>query len=246
MIAAIAGTFGATAVLREMQRTLKIAENAAQVAAAELIRLILETHNYLRAVREVRSGLYDYCECIKSLRQAANLMQRELADRVGISASMLSLVEAGKREPTISLCVASGRALESQRVSSSRSLLLTMILRRTHRPRKTRAGYGTLGVGGGASVFEAKVVRMIRRDGQLARDPREWLIEDVAAVLGFPSASKLDAALASISDSSYRFFPLEKRNRRRIICYAAFAVDDASARRERARTSCIARFAGRL
>lgn len=50
-------------------------------------------------------------ECIKSLRTAAGLMQLELADRVGISASMLSLVEAGKREPTISLLRAIGRAL---------------------------------------------------------------------------------------------------------------------------------------
>jgi len=39
-------------------------------------------------------------------------MQRELAERVGISASMLSLVEAGNREPTISLLREISRALE--------------------------------------------------------------------------------------------------------------------------------------
>jgi transcriptional regulator with XRE-family HTH domain len=39
-------------------------------------------------------------------------MQRELAKRVGISASMLSLVEADKREPSIGVLRAIGRALE--------------------------------------------------------------------------------------------------------------------------------------
>jgi transcriptional regulator with XRE-family HTH domain len=42
-------------------------------------------------------------ESIKSLRRSAGLLQRELADDVGISAAMLSLVESGKREPTITL-----------------------------------------------------------------------------------------------------------------------------------------------
>lgn len=51
-------------------------------------------------------------EAIRSLRAAAGLMQRELAERVGISASMLSLVEAGKREPTIALLRSVGRALD--------------------------------------------------------------------------------------------------------------------------------------
>jgi len=50
-------------------------------------------------------------ECIKSLRAAAGLQQRELAARVGISKSMLSLVEAGKREPTVSLLRDIGKAL---------------------------------------------------------------------------------------------------------------------------------------
>lgn len=49
-------------------------------------------------------------ECIKSLRGAAGLMQRELAERVGVSASLLSLIEAGKREPTIAFLRDVGRA----------------------------------------------------------------------------------------------------------------------------------------
>src|SRR5438105_3245125 len=40
---------------------------------------------------------------IKQLRKVAGLKQRELADMAEISPSMLSLVEAGRREPTISL-----------------------------------------------------------------------------------------------------------------------------------------------
>ena len=50
-------------------------------------------------------------EAIRSLRLAAGLMQREVAERVGISASMLSLVEADKREPSIGVLRAIGRAL---------------------------------------------------------------------------------------------------------------------------------------
>src|SRR5437868_498588 len=50
-------------------------------------------------------------EAIRSLRLATGLMQREVAERVGISASMLSLVEADKREPSISVLRAIGRAL---------------------------------------------------------------------------------------------------------------------------------------
>jgi XRE family transcriptional regulator, fatty acid utilization regulator len=38
---------------------------------------------------------------IRSLRASAGLNQRELADAVGISGSMLSLIESDKREPTI-------------------------------------------------------------------------------------------------------------------------------------------------
>jgi transcriptional regulator with XRE-family HTH domain len=51
-------------------------------------------------------------EYIRSLRASAGLNQRELAERVGISASMLSLVESGKREPTIRMLRDIGRALQ--------------------------------------------------------------------------------------------------------------------------------------
>lgn len=42
-------------------------------------------------------------EYVRSLRSSAGLTQQELADRVGISASMLSLIESARREPTIRL-----------------------------------------------------------------------------------------------------------------------------------------------
>lgn len=51
-------------------------------------------------------------EYIKSLRVSAGLKQQELADRVGISASMLSLLESSKREPTIKMIKELARALE--------------------------------------------------------------------------------------------------------------------------------------
>jgi transcriptional regulator with XRE-family HTH domain len=51
-------------------------------------------------------------QAIKSLRAAAGIMQRELAERVGISASMLSFVESDKREPSISVLREIGRALD--------------------------------------------------------------------------------------------------------------------------------------
>lgn len=51
-------------------------------------------------------------EYIRSLRTSAGFAQRELADRVGISASMLSLVESGRRDPTIRLLREISRALE--------------------------------------------------------------------------------------------------------------------------------------
>lgn len=50
-------------------------------------------------------------ECIRSFRLEAGLLQREMADRAGISASMLSLIEAGKRTPTIALLQSVSRAL---------------------------------------------------------------------------------------------------------------------------------------
>jgi transcriptional regulator with XRE-family HTH domain len=50
-------------------------------------------------------------ECIKTLRASAGLKQHELAARAGISASLLSLVESGKRDPTIPMLRAISGAL---------------------------------------------------------------------------------------------------------------------------------------
>ena len=49
---------------------------------------------------------------IKSLLSAAGMTQRQLAQSVGISPSMLSHVEAGRREPTIQLLRDIALALE--------------------------------------------------------------------------------------------------------------------------------------
>ncbi|MGH7624804.1 MAG: helix-turn-helix domain-containing protein [Gemmatimonadaceae bacterium] len=51
-------------------------------------------------------------DCIKTLRASAGLKQRELAARARVSASMLSLVESGKREPTIPMLRAIAEALQ--------------------------------------------------------------------------------------------------------------------------------------
>ena len=51
-------------------------------------------------------------ECIKTLRVSAGLKQHELAERADISPSMLSLVESGKRDPTIPMLRAVARALK--------------------------------------------------------------------------------------------------------------------------------------
>lgn len=50
-------------------------------------------------------------QCIRYLRASAGLTQRELATRVGLSAPMMSLVEADKRDPTIRLLRAVAREL---------------------------------------------------------------------------------------------------------------------------------------
>lgn len=42
-------------------------------------------------------------ECIKSLRLSAQLTQKQLADNVGVTHSLISHIEAGRREPTILL-----------------------------------------------------------------------------------------------------------------------------------------------
>jgi transcriptional regulator with XRE-family HTH domain len=48
---------------------------------------------------------------IRTLRAAAGLNQSQFAKRVGISASMLSLIEAGKRDPTLRFLRDVSRAL---------------------------------------------------------------------------------------------------------------------------------------
>jgi transcriptional regulator with XRE-family HTH domain len=50
-------------------------------------------------------------QCIKRLRAAAGLTQRELAARVELSAPMLSLIEADKRDPTVRLLRSVAREL---------------------------------------------------------------------------------------------------------------------------------------
>ena len=52
-----------------------------------------------------------FSQSLKTLREAADLMQRDLAQRMGVSPSLLSLVEAGRREPTMSFIRRAGRAL---------------------------------------------------------------------------------------------------------------------------------------
>ena len=49
---------------------------------------------------------------IKVLRTALGIKQRELARRLGISANYLSMIEAGKREPTLKLLRAIGSTMQ--------------------------------------------------------------------------------------------------------------------------------------
>src|SRR5690349_21576858 len=48
-----------------------------------------------------RGGVMDIGKTIRTLRTAAGLSQKDLAARVGLSASGLSLIESGAREPTV-------------------------------------------------------------------------------------------------------------------------------------------------
>ena len=45
----------------------------------------------------------DYGRAIRFVRSAHGLSQRQLADRLGVSPSHLSLVESGKRDPSLKL-----------------------------------------------------------------------------------------------------------------------------------------------
>lgn len=43
----------------------------------------------------------DYAKAFRIIRAAFGLQQAELADRIGVSASQLSLIEKGKRQPSL-------------------------------------------------------------------------------------------------------------------------------------------------
>ena len=45
----------------------------------------------------------DYGRAIRVVRSAHGLSQRKLADRIGVSPSHLSLIESGKRDPSLKL-----------------------------------------------------------------------------------------------------------------------------------------------
>lgn len=48
---------------------------------------------------------------IKSARAALDLSQNELAQRVGVTRQTIGMIEAGKYNPTINLCIALCKAL---------------------------------------------------------------------------------------------------------------------------------------
>lgn len=53
----------------------------------------------------------DYAKAFRVVRAAFGLKQAELADRLPITASQLSLIEAGKRQPSLKLLDALAQAL---------------------------------------------------------------------------------------------------------------------------------------
>jgi len=54
---------------------------------------------------------YDYAKAFRIIRAAFGLRQSELAERMPISASQLSLIEAGKRQPSLKVVSALARAV---------------------------------------------------------------------------------------------------------------------------------------
>ncbi|MBS6955571.1 MAG: helix-turn-helix transcriptional regulator [Clostridium sp.] len=48
---------------------------------------------------------------LKSARAAMDLSQEELADQVGVTRQTIGMIEAGKYNPTLNLCIAICRAL---------------------------------------------------------------------------------------------------------------------------------------
>jgi transcriptional regulator with XRE-family HTH domain len=53
----------------------------------------------------------NYAKAFRIIRAAFGLRQSELADRMPISASQLSLIEAGKRQPSLKVVTALARAV---------------------------------------------------------------------------------------------------------------------------------------
>jgi transcriptional regulator with XRE-family HTH domain len=54
---------------------------------------------------------HDYAKAFRIIRAAFGLKQSELAERMPISASQLSLIEAGKRQPSVGVIDALARAV---------------------------------------------------------------------------------------------------------------------------------------
>lgn len=54
---------------------------------------------------------YDYGKAFRVIRAAFGLRQSELAERLPVTASQLSLIEAGKRQPSVGLIEALGKAV---------------------------------------------------------------------------------------------------------------------------------------
>ncbi len=54
---------------------------------------------------------YDYGKAFRVVRAAYGLRQAELAERLPVTASQLSLIEAGKRQPSLRLVEALGAAV---------------------------------------------------------------------------------------------------------------------------------------
>lgn len=54
---------------------------------------------------------YDYAKAFRIIRAAYGLRQSELAARMPVTASQLSLIESGKRQPSLRVVEALGRAV---------------------------------------------------------------------------------------------------------------------------------------
>lgn len=54
---------------------------------------------------------YDYAKAFRVIRAAFGLRQAELAERMPVTASQLSLIEAGKRQPSVRVIEALAKAV---------------------------------------------------------------------------------------------------------------------------------------